>query len=62
MHKASEYHLRAEECRALAARTPDPEHKQMLATMAETWENLAKQREALVARKARIAALEGPPQ
>ena len=60
MQKASEYHLRAEECRALAARTADAEHKAMLANMAETWEALAQQREALVARKARIAALEHP--
>jgi hypothetical protein len=30
----------------------------MLASMAETWETLAQQREALLARKARIAALE----
>jgi len=42
----------------LASRAGDPEHKSMLATMAETWETLAQQREALVARKARIAALE----
>jgi hypothetical protein len=56
----AEYHLRAEECHTLAARTADAEHKAMLANMAETWETLAQQREALVARKARIAALEPP--
>jgi hypothetical protein len=58
MRKASEYHLRAEECRGLASRAENPDHKSMLVTMAETWETLAQQREALVARKERIAALE----
>jgi len=58
MRKASEYHLHAEECRVLAGRANNPEHKNMLASMGETWERLAQQREALVARKARIAALE----
>jgi hypothetical protein len=60
MQKASEYHQRAAECRLLAARTRDPEHKMLLAEMAETWETLARQREALLARKMRIAALEMP--
>ena len=62
MHKASEYHVRAEECRALAARTAKPEHKRMLEGMAETWERLALQREALIARRARIEAIEGVKQ
>ena len=44
----------------LAGRSLDPEHKVALIKMAETWENLAKEREALVARKERIAALEIP--
>jgi hypothetical protein len=59
LQKASEYHSRADECRALAARTAKPEHKIMLEGMAETWERLAQQREALIARRARIAAIEG---
>ena len=42
----------------LAARASNPEHKAMLGRMAETWENLAQQRERLVERRARIAALE----
>ena len=60
MKKASEYHEHAEECRLLAGRSLDPEHKDALIKMAETWENLAREREALVARKERIAALEVP--
>jgi hypothetical protein len=58
LQKASEYHLRAEECRGLAAKTNNLEHKTMLQRMAETWENLSLQRERLIARRARITALE----
>jgi len=60
VQKASEYHLRAEECRAHAARLTDAEHKELLLRMAETWETLAMQREELVARRERIAAIKGP--
>lgn len=42
----------------LASRTLNPEHKAMLARMAATWENLAKQREDYVARQQRITRLE----
>jgi hypothetical protein len=49
--KAAEYHTRADECRALAARAANPEHKAMLHSMAETWENLARQRENFLARR-----------
>lgn len=45
----------------MAARTQNPEHKEMLAAMAATWENLAAERAALIARQQRIAALETPP-
>lgn len=58
MKKASEYHAHADECRMLASRTLNPEHKAMLARMAATWENLAKQREDYVARQQRITRLE----
>lgn len=60
MQKAGEYHERAAECRAMAARTQNPEHKEMLAAMAATWENLAAERAALIARQQRIAAFETP--
>ncbi len=59
MKKASEYHAHAEECWMMVRRTANPDHKAMLAKMAGTWENLAKEREVHVARKQRIAALEG---
>jgi hypothetical protein len=58
MKKASEYHLHADECRTLASAISDPERKAMVATMAETWETLAQQREAFLERKMRILALD----
>ena len=58
LQKTSEYHARADECRALAARTANPDHKSMLLSMAATWESLAVQREAHLARRERLASLE----
>jgi len=43
----------------MASRTGDPEHKVMLAKMAETWESLAKNRLERQERMQRIAALDG---
>jgi len=57
MKKASEYHQRGKECRELAARCSKVEHRAALIAMAETWENLARNREAHVARLRRIEAL-----
>jgi hypothetical protein len=57
MKKASEYKARADECRVLAARTSNPEHKAMLTKMAETWESLARERIERIARNERIAAI-----
>ena len=51
--------MHADECRRMAERTPNPEYKAALLTMAETWEKLAQQRIELLARQARIAALAG---
>jgi len=44
MHSASHYHRCAEECRAIARKVADPEHKRMLEQMAQTWESLASDR------------------
>jgi hypothetical protein len=57
MKKVHEYHQRAQECRALAGQARQAEHRTALIQMAETWENLARDREAYVARQGRIAAL-----
>ena len=58
MKKATEYKAHADECRAPAAGTSNPEHKAMLAKMAETWESLVRERTERLARNERIAALE----
>lgn len=50
MKKASEYREHAVECRQLAA-TMDGEHQRQLLEMADTWEQLAREREELVARR-----------
>jgi hypothetical protein len=59
MKKASEYHQHARECHALATWATTEEQRQMLLTMAKTWENLAKEREARVAQKKRLDVLMG---
>ena len=57
MKKAREYHQHAQECRALAKRAREAEHRSVLLQMAETWESLARERETHVTRQRRIAAL-----
>lgn len=54
MKKACEYHRHAAECRVMASRAHDPEHKAMLLQMAETWDSLAVAREMRLARQRRI--------
>jgi hypothetical protein len=41
MDLVAKYRLRAEQCRALAARTRIPEHKHALEAMAREWESIA---------------------
>jgi hypothetical protein len=60
MKKASEYLRNAEECRRLIAAAVYPEQKAMLQKMANTWTNLALDRERRLAQKQRIADLEDP--
>jgi hypothetical protein len=57
MKKASDYRRHAEECRTLASSAALPEHRDQLLEMANTWDMLAQQREAELARQERIAAL-----
>lgn len=42
----------------MAAKTANDEQKAMLTTMAVTWENLARERQVLIERRARILAIE----
>jgi hypothetical protein len=60
MKKAEEYRAHAEDCRQLAARG-DARARAQLLKMAETWESLAMDREANIARQERIKALEADP-
>jgi hypothetical protein len=48
MRKLSEYKARAEECRKMAAAIKNAEQKRQLQQMAETWEMLAREREAQI--------------
>jgi hypothetical protein len=45
MRKAPEYREQAEECRRLLAKARGEEQREMLRTMAATWDQLADQRE-----------------
>lgn len=48
MKKASDYRKYAEECRTLAKQMPDGEQRRQLMEMAQTWDNLAADRERLL--------------
>jgi hypothetical protein len=48
MKTAAEYRKHAEECRVLAKQMPEGEQRNQLLEMAQTWDNLAKEREQLV--------------
>jgi hypothetical protein len=50
--KASEYRQHAQECRALARNAKADEHRIHLLNMADTWENLAVERERMLQEKA----------
>jgi hypothetical protein len=50
MKKASEYRKHAEECRVLANRMAQGEHRDQLLEMAATWDKLAAERSDLVRR------------
>ena len=62
LRKISEYYQHAAECRQLSRLAGNADHAAMLENMAQTWENLAREREQHLARQDRIASLEnGPP-
>ena len=61
MKKAEDYRAHAAECRRLAAAAQDQKTREQLVKMADTWESLASDREAQLARQERIRALEIPP-
>jgi len=56
MKRASEYRQHAAECRALAGRMEGGEARDQLLRMAATWEELARERSALVRRHPELGA------
>jgi hypothetical protein len=56
MKRASEYRQHAEECRALAGRMEGGEARDQLLRMAATWEELARERSAVVRRHPELGA------
>jgi hypothetical protein len=58
MKKASEYRQHAEECRDLARRAKEAEHRDMLLNMAATWDSLAAERLQATARRQRMETFE----
>jgi hypothetical protein len=60
MKKVEEYLEHAEQCRALATRG-DGNTRQQLLKMAQTWEQLAADRQAQIDRQTRLASLEALP-
>jgi hypothetical protein len=61
MKKVDDYRQHADECRQMANRFRSPLERDMLVDMANTWDSLAVDREAHVARQRRLAAPEGRP-
>jgi hypothetical protein len=55
MKKASEYRKHAEECRVLANRMAQGEHRDQLLEMAATWDRLAVERSDFVRRHPELA-------
>jgi hypothetical protein len=58
MGKVEDYKRHADECRAMARNSSNEEHRRGLLTMAETWESLARDREAHMERQKRLGALD----
>jgi hypothetical protein len=57
MKKVEQYLSHAEECRAMAAQSSNPDHKAKLAEMVKTWEMLAETRKAALERKKILDAI-----
>jgi len=62
MKKIEDYRQHGKECRQLAGRSQSTEQRTMLMNMAETWESLALDRTAHIARQQRLANLEAGAQ
>jgi hypothetical protein len=58
MKKVEDYRVHAADCRSMANRARSDDEKAMLMNMAATWESLAVNREAHIARQKRMGELE----
>jgi hypothetical protein len=58
MRKIEDYRLRAQECRELASRAGNESDRQMLITMAETWESMVAGRVRQLQLTRRLKALD----
>jgi hypothetical protein len=58
MKKVADYLRHAEECRAMAAQSSNPDHKAKLGEMVAAWEMLAENRKAALARRKILDASE----
>jgi hypothetical protein len=58
MRKVEEYRRHADECRQLASASSSDDNRKQLMQMADTWDQLARDREDQIAREKRITALE----
>ena len=61
MKKAEDYLAHGKQCHELAANARDAKTQEMLLKMADTWDALARDRAAQLARQERIDALEIAP-
>jgi hypothetical protein len=61
MQKVEDYRMHAAECREIAGRSRSPDDRDMLLNMAETWDTLASNREAQIARQRRMDHIAAGP-
>jgi hypothetical protein len=55
MEKLHEFHVQAQECRTMAAKTHNASHKEQLLELASRWDALAHEREKLLEAKKRLS-------
>jgi hypothetical protein len=61
MQKVEDYRKHAEECRLLAGRARASAERDMLLNMAQTWDDLAKSRQAQIAQQQRMTDIAAGP-
>jgi hypothetical protein len=61
MNKIAEFRKHAADCRELATKTANSEHQKMLLDMAQTWDELAKQRDQILGAVGAVSVLDKLP-